>query len=111
MNNLAWTLHQLKDPAAHEYAQRALDLVPDNPAIMDTLGVILVETGKTDRGLELLTRAIERAPDAHRIRMNLAKAMIAANRKDAARKELEVLVKLDARLPVQKEAAALLEKM
>jgi putative PEP-CTERM system TPR-repeat lipoprotein len=111
LNNLAWTLHQLKDPSAQEYAQRALDLVPDNPAIMDTLGVILVETGKPERGLELLSRAIELAPDAHQIRLNLAKAMIAANRKDAARKELEALVKLDARLRIQKEASSLLEKM
>jgi hypothetical protein len=41
--------------------------------------------------------------------LHFAKALIKAGRKSAARKELEPLAKLDSRLPLQKEAAALLE--
>jgi predicted Zn-dependent protease len=76
---------------------------------MDTLGSILAATGETERGLELLGRAAELAPGAHQIRLNFAKALVKAQRKAAARKELEQLAKLDARLPVQQEAAKLLE--
>ncbi|HEX6361751.1 MAG TPA: tetratricopeptide repeat protein, partial [Albitalea sp.] len=61
-----------------------------------------------ERGLELLDRATDVAPNAHGVRMRLAKALIYAGRKEAARKELQVLVKLDSRLPIQKEAAKLL---
>jgi putative PEP-CTERM system TPR-repeat lipoprotein len=108
LNNLAWAMHELKQPNALEYAEQAQELAPENPAIMDTLGWILVESGQSDRGLELLGRASELAPNAYGIRLHLAKALIKAGRKDAARKELEVLAKLDSRLPVQHEAAALL---
>ena len=46
LNNLAWILGQLKDPKALDYAERATTLAPGNPAILDTLGVLLVETGE-----------------------------------------------------------------
>ena len=108
LNNLAWAMHELKQPNALRYAQKAHELAPENPGIMDTLGWILVDTGEAPRGLELLGRASELAPGAYAIRLHFAKALIKAGRKDAARKELEVLAKLDSRLPIQHEAAALL---
>ena len=108
LNNLAWVSNELKRPAALEYAERAYELAPDNPGIMDTLGTILAGSGQIERALELLSRASELAPDHHVIRLNFAKALIQADRKAPARKELEALAKLDARIPVQQEAAKLL---
>jgi tetratricopeptide (TPR) repeat protein len=109
LNNLAWAKHELKQADALQYAERAHELAPENPAIMDTLGWILTERGESERGLDLLARAAELGPQAYAIRMHLAKALIKAQRKAAARKELEVLAKLDSQLPVQKEAASLLQ--
>ena len=111
LNNLALVKHQLKQPAAREIAEDALRLAPENAAIMETLGVILVDTGEQDRGLELLGSAAERAPQAHNIRLNFAKALVKANRKDAARKELEALTKLDSRNPIQQQAVKLLARL
>jgi putative PEP-CTERM system TPR-repeat lipoprotein len=111
LNNLAWATKELKQPRALEYAERAHELAPDNPEIMDTLASILSEKGQSERGLELLGRAAELAPDAYQIRLNFAKALIKAGRKGAARKELEVLAKLDRLLPIQREAAALLASL
>jgi putative PEP-CTERM system TPR-repeat lipoprotein len=108
LNNLAWASNALKRPAALEYAERAHELAPDNPAIMDTLGVILVEAGQIERGLELLGRAADAASDAHQIRLNFAKSLLKTDRKTAARKELEQLARLDQKLPVQQEALKLL---
>jgi putative PEP-CTERM system TPR-repeat lipoprotein len=112
LNNLAWANHQLKRPEALEYAERAYELAPNSPHIrphiLHTLGWILTQRGELERGLELLSEALDLAPNAHGIRLHLAKALIQANRKDAAREELKVLEKLDTRLTVQKEAAALL---
>jgi putative PEP-CTERM system TPR-repeat lipoprotein len=109
LNNLAWVSSELKQPDAVELAERAHELAPQNPAIMDTLGWILTQSGQNERGLELLGRAAELAPNAHEIRLHFAKALIQAQRKGAARKELEALAKLDSRLSVQQEAASLLK--
>ena len=108
LNNLAWVSHELKRPKALEYAERAHELAPDSPAVMDTLGTILADGGQLERGLELLGRAAQLAPEAHRIRLNFARALLKAERKPAARKELENLARLDPRLPAQREAVKLL---
>ena len=108
LNNLAWVSHQLTEPKALEYAERAHELAPGSAAIMDTLGALLTASGETERGLELLGRAAELAPTAYQIRLNFAKALIKANRKGAARTELEALAKLDSTVPQQQEAAKLL---
>jgi putative PEP-CTERM system TPR-repeat lipoprotein len=107
LNNLAWVSHELKRPA-REYAERAYRLAPGSPAIMDTLGTILADSGHAEKGLELLGRAAQLAPDAHQIRLNFAKALLKAERRPAARKELEGLARLDKTLPAQQEAARLL---
>ena len=108
LNNLAWVSHELKRPAALEYAERAHELAPDNPAIMDTLGEILADAGQVERGLELLGRAADAAPEAHQIRLNFAKSLIKTNRRIAARRELEQLARLDEKLPERQEAVKLL---
>jgi putative PEP-CTERM system TPR-repeat lipoprotein len=108
LNNLAWVSHELKRAAALEYAERANELAPGNPAIMDTLGAILSEAGQLERGLEMLGRAADAAPDAHRIRLNFAKSLLKNHRDTAARKELEQLARLEEEVPERQEAIRLL---
>ena len=108
LNNLAWVLQQLGQPGALQHAERAHELAPDDPQVMDTLGGILLARGETERALELLGRASAVAPQAHELRLNFARALLKANRKAAARQELQALAKLDKRNPVQQEASALL---
>jgi Flp pilus assembly protein TadD len=45
LNNMAWVAGQLKDPKAVEYAEKANKLAPDQPALLDTLAVLLVGQG------------------------------------------------------------------
>lgn len=111
LNNLAWVSGQLKDPKAIEYAEKALALQPNSAAVMDTLGVLLVEQGSTARGLELLQKAVAAAPEAHAIRLNLAKALASAGRKDEAKRELEPLVKLGDKFQGREEVAALMKTL
>jgi predicted Zn-dependent protease len=75
---------------------------------MATLGNVLAAAGEAEKGLQFLGRAAELAPEDTQIRLNFAKVLIKADRKAAARKELERLAKLDARLPAQQEAIKLL---
>lgn len=111
INNLAWSLGQMKDPKALELAEKANRLAPNQPAIMDTLGTILVESGKVDQGVEMLAAAVAAAPDAAEVRMNFAKALIKAGKKPAAKAELETLSKLGDKYRNQAEVAALLKAL
>jgi putative PEP-CTERM system TPR-repeat lipoprotein len=94
LNNLAWASAQLKDPRAIDYAEQAYKLAPNDATVMDTLGTLLIDKGDTARGLQLLRQASVEAPHAPSIRLNLAKALVKAGQKDAARKELDELAKL-----------------
>jgi putative PEP-CTERM system TPR-repeat lipoprotein len=94
LNNLAWAAGRANDPKAIEYAERAYRLAPDQAAIVDTLGTLLVEKGDKARGVELQQKASKLAPASPVIRLNLAKGLISTGQKDAAKKELEVLAKL-----------------
>jgi cellulose synthase operon protein C len=91
LNNLAWVAAEMHDPRAVEYAERANQLLPDAPPVMDTLGWLLVEKGDGSRGVALLQKAVEMAPQLYGIRIHLAKGLIQTNQKEAARKELEYL--------------------
>ncbi|MGZ5096123.1 MAG: tetratricopeptide repeat protein, partial [Burkholderiales bacterium] len=107
LNNLASVEAQVKDPKAMEHAEQANKLAPNQPAIMDTLGVLLLESGDTARGLDLLQKASAMVPGAAVIRLNLAKALIKAGKKDAARKELDELAKLGDKFSGQVEVTQL----
>ena len=92
LNNLAWVAGQLSDPKAITYAQRAYVIAPMSPDILDTFGMLLVKKGDVAQALEKLQDAARRAPNRSEIRMDLAKVLIAAGKKDEARRELEALV-------------------
>lgn len=112
LNNLAWTAGQLKDPNALKYAEEALTLAPDNAVILDTVGVIQVDSGQTEKGLANLVRAVSLAPELASLRLNLAKAYAKVGRTDDARKELNtVMPKLKEGTPQQREAAELLKSL
>lgn len=107
LNNLAWVAGQMKDPKALEYAEKANKLAPNQPALMDTLALLLIEKGDTARGLELLKKALEIAPDASQIRLNYARALVKAGQKTDARTELDKLAKLGDKFPAQAEVTQL----
>ena len=109
LNNLAYVSGQLKDPKALEYAEKANKLAPDNPAVLDTLGMILVDTGNTKRGVEFMQRASDLAPSAAGIRLNLARALLKDGQKAAAKKELETIAKLGDRFSDQPEVTKLMQ--
>jgi FimV-like protein len=92
LNNLAMAYHAQKDARAVEYAEKALAQAPNNPAVMDTLGYILVERGDIKRGLPYLEKAAAAAPNALNIRYNLAMAQAKAGDKEGARKSLEEVI-------------------
>jgi putative PEP-CTERM system TPR-repeat lipoprotein len=109
LNNLAWSLGRMGDPKAIEYAEQANKLAPNQPAIMDTLGHLLVEQGNVDRGLDLLGKALALAPQNPEIRLNLAKGLLKAGKKAEAKQELDTLAKLGDKFSGQAEVSELLK--
>jgi len=111
LNNLAWLQGELNDPKAIATAEQALKLSPENPAILDTLGWLLVNRGQVARGLELLRSASAKAPDAAEIRWHLAVALEQAGDKRGAASELDRLLSSGVTFSQEAEARALLKKL
>jgi len=106
LNNLAWASGELNDPKALSYAEKAVGLAPDNGAILDTLGSLLIKKGDVAQGVEKIRQAVQLAPAAADIRLRLAKGLIQLGDKEAARKELDALARASARAPDNAAAKA-----
>jgi len=111
LNNLAWSLSESGDNRALAFAEQALKLKPDNPAVMDTLGWILVRQGQTARGIKLLQQALTKAPDAAEIQFHLASAFAQSGDPTRAQRELERLLASGAAFPHEQEARSLLKQL
>lgn len=109
LNNLGWTLAELGDPKAVEYAARAYALAPDNAGINDTYGWALVQSGSAAKGVPYLRRAVELAPDDHAKRMRLARALLKSGDNTQAKRELETLLAAQNADSVRSEAQQLLK--
>ncbi|MFO1362614.1 MAG: XrtA/PEP-CTERM system TPR-repeat protein PrsT [Burkholderiales bacterium] len=95
LNNLANVLLQLGDRGALAPAERAHALAPQDAAVQDTLGWVLVQQGQLERGLRHLREARLREPGNPEIRYHLAAALARAGRPGEARAELEQALKSD----------------
>ncbi len=111
LNNLAWTLFETGDKRAATFAEQALKLAPDNPAVMDTLGWILVQQKQTARGIKLLQQALTQSPDAAEIQYHLAAAYAQSGDTVRARGELERLLANGLAFPQEADARALLKQL
>jgi putative PEP-CTERM system TPR-repeat lipoprotein len=111
LNNLAWALHELRDPAALATAERALELAPKSAAVLDTAGAVLLARGDAARAGDLLRKAVSAAPRVPAYRIRLAEALIAQGDKATARKELD-LVLADVRTgPAFEQAQGLMRRL
>ena len=74
LNNLAMLYFKNHDKRATSLAKRAYDLQPKNPAILDTYGWLLVQSGQAAKGAPLLEEAAALAPSVEAIKTHLAEA-------------------------------------
>ena len=91
LNNLAWALAESGDAGAFVYAERAYRLAPNTPEVVNTYGWVLVQRGDTGRGVELLRKAVKLTPADVEKRLRLARGLIQAGDKAAAKIELEAV--------------------
>lgn len=89
LNNLAWVMGKLGDPQALAVGERALAKAPGDPAVIDTVGWLHVQRGDLQKGIDMLGGAVKLAPGMPSLRLNLARALVAAGRKTEARPHLD----------------------
>jgi putative PEP-CTERM system TPR-repeat lipoprotein len=111
LNNLAWVMAMRGKPGAAAHAQKAVDLMPDRPALIDTLAMALASENRADKALVIQQRAVELAPEDNGLRLNLAKIAIQAGDKALARKELERLNALGPDFAYRKEVVSLMKTL
>lgn len=107
LNNLAWAYQQLGDPRALATAEKAQAAAPEAPAVLDTLGWLLVQQGNTARGLPILQKAVTLAPAVPEFRYHLAFALNKSGDKKNARLEVDKLLSDNKSFPQIEEAKAL----
>lgn len=110
LNNLAWAYQQKNDPKALEYAEKAHQQFPDSPAILDTLGWILIQQGELERALPLLQKASVMAPDFAEIQYHFAVGLVQSGDKVKAREVLEKLLATGNDFPDIEKAKELLNQ-
>lgn len=111
LNNLAYIYFSTGNNKALSYAEKAQQLAPEQAAGNDTLGWILVNTGKPEQGLHYLRSAHSRMSQNPEIRYHIAVALDKLGRKDEAKQELEEALKTDPSFNGLEQAKALLEKL
>jgi putative PEP-CTERM system TPR-repeat lipoprotein len=84
-NNLAWALFQLKElERAEKHALLAVQLLPLSGEVSDTLGSILLASGKTEQAIRVLQHAATLSPKNAEIRLRLVKALQTGGLKEEA---------------------------
>ena len=109
LNNLAWITGRLNKAGAIEFAETANKLAPNQPALMDTLAMLLSDKNDYAKALEWQTKVVAAQPLNPLFKLNLAKIHIGGGKKDLARKELDELVKLGDKFAGQAEVAGLIK--
>jgi Flp pilus assembly protein TadD len=107
LNNMAWNMVQLNKPGAVELAQKANALLPNKPALMDTLASALAADKKLKEAIDLQKRAVTLAPEDQELRLNLARLYVSNGDRSAARSELDRLETTKPSPQVQKDISAL----
>ncbi|MEC5161319.1 MULTISPECIES: XrtA/PEP-CTERM system TPR-repeat protein PrsT [unclassified Janthinobacterium] len=111
LNDLAWAYQQDKDKRALATAELAYQQQASNPAVLDTLGWILIEQGSAARALPLLQKASALAPKAPDIGYHLGVALMKSGDKKAARSQLEQILAANKDFPGRADAQALLAQL
>ena len=111
LNNIAWLLVKSSKPGALPFAEKANEIQPNQPLLMDTLALALAAEKRVDQAIELQKKALALAPASSTLRLTMARLHIQAGQKPQARELLEALAKLGDKLPEQGEVKSLLETL
>lgn len=110
VNTLAWLLRKSNPPEALRLAERAFAEVPTNPAVMDTLGMLYLDQGQSDRALRLLSDAAK-ASTSPELHYHYALALSRTGDKTKARQVLSRLLRDKPSFPELADARSLMNSL
>jgi len=111
LNNMAWSAGKLGRKDALAFAEKANQVAPNKPVLMDTWAVLLADGKEYERALELERKVIEMQPAVPLFKLNFAKIQLKAGDKVAAKATLQELSKLGDKIKEQAEAEQLLKTL
>lgn len=111
LNNMAWEVRQSDPELAVEYARRALQVTPDNPAALDTLAMAEFYNEDFKAAQRSIRRALEGAPGQPSMLYHAAMIEQALGNRELAIRNLERLVEKHREFPEYSEAKALLDSL
>jgi cellulose synthase operon protein C len=111
LNNVAWLMATAKKPGAVELAQKAVQLLPNRPVLMDTLALALASEGQMPKALETMRQAVAIESTNPQMRFNLAKLLVMSGDKAGAKSELGKLAELGDKFPRHQEVAKMLSSL
>ncbi len=111
LNNLAWVLAAQGKTGALPFVRRAVELLPNQPPILDTLAMVLANEKQLPEALQVQKQAVSLAPGDLGLRLNLSKILIQAGDKAAAKVELDKLAALGAKFPLQDQVVKLQKQL
>lgn len=92
LNDLAWIDAELHDAHAEALAERAYQLAPAQPNVLDTFGWILAREGKTERAVALLAQAAKADVNDPNVQYHYAYALVQQGRRAEAQQILSTLL-------------------
>ncbi len=111
LNNLAQALLRGGKPGALPLAEKANQLRPQRPELMDTLAAALAAEGRLGAAIELQRKAVLMQPKRVDLRLALAELQIRDGQADAATSTLEPLLAGKAQDPGRAEAERLIKSI
>ena len=111
LNNLAWLSRDTDLTQAIAYAERAYQLAPNDPQVLDTLGTLLGKSGEQTRRYELVREAATLAPNDAGIQLHLAEALVQQKKYPEAERLLNTLIGNPADPDIVAEAEQLLKSI
>lgn len=111
LNNLAWQLRSSNLARARQLALQANAIAPENPAVADTLGAILLASGEADAAVTVLAKAAAQLPEDRSVQAHYARALAAAGNRAEARTVLQRALAGDVDFPGRAEARRLMEEL
>lgn len=109
LNNVAWLMVKQSKPGALPFAEKANELMPDQAALLDTLSMALAAEKKLPQAVEAQKKAVALSQGDPSLRLNLARLLVQAGDKSAARSELQSLEKLGTKFPEHNAVLELLK--
>jgi putative PEP-CTERM system TPR-repeat lipoprotein len=111
LNGLNDLYQETSPELAVGFAERAYRLAPTDPVQGDRYGWSLVRTGRVERGIYLLQEVYRRASYLPQVRYHIAEALNRLGKRDAARKELEGLLRGGYAFAEEEQARTLLRQL